>query len=180
MFDNTAAPLHTILESLLPSLDLRIAILGIGNELNGDDAAGVLAVRGLRMALDASGGSYTDRVLIIEAGPSPESFGGPLRRFRPELVLFVDAAELNEPPGSVAWVDWAGAQGMSASTHTMPPTLFARYLVEEIGCRVILVGIQPVHLDFDRPVSPEVRAAVDALVGELAEKLLPGHTKNER
>jgi Ni,Fe-hydrogenase maturation factor len=30
---------------------LRIAILGIGNELNGDDAAGVLAVRAIKNQL---------------------------------------------------------------------------------------------------------------------------------
>lgn len=151
---------------------LRIAILGIGNELNGDDAAGVLAARELRAALDSSGTPYAERVLIVEAGPSPESFGGPLRRFRPDLVLLLDAAELGAPPGTVAWVDWVGAHGMSASTHTMPPTMFARYLVEELGCRVVLVGIQPAHLEFDRPVSPPVRAAVDALVLDLAGNLV--------
>lgn len=151
---------------------LRIAILGIGNELNGDDAAGVMVARKLRVTLNAANTSNADRILIIEAGPSPESFGGPLRRFRPDLVLLVDAAELGERPGTIAWIDWAWAQGLSASTHTMPPTLFARFLVEEIGCSVVMVGIQPAHLDFDRPVSAEVREAVDALVRDLAKRLV--------
>lgn len=155
---------------------LRVAILGIGNELNGDDAAGVMVARKLRVVLDAGSVEYKDRLLIIEAGPSPESFGGPLRRFRPDLVLLIDAAELGERPGTIAWIDWAWAQGLSASTHTMPPTLFARYLVEQIGCSVMMVGIQPAHLDFDRPVSLEVREAVKKLVTDLTEKLVSAGT----
>jgi hydrogenase 3 maturation protease len=84
-------------------LGLRIAILGIGNELNGDDAAGLWCARSFA-ALARCGERFgnKERVLIIEAGPSPESFGGPLRRFAPDLVLLVDAAEMGERLGTIA------------------------------------------------------------------------------
>jgi hydrogenase maturation protease HycI len=139
---------------------MRLAILGIGNELNGDDAAGVLAARALRPA-----GNHD--LLVIEAGPAPENFTGTLRRFQPDVVLLVDAAELGEPPGSVAWVSWTAAGGWSGSTHTLPPTVLARFLVEELGCQVILVGIQPARLDFDAGLSEPVQNAIGAVVEEI-------------
>lgn len=161
-------------ESLTPR---RLAVLGIGNELNGDDAAGMLVARALRDGICGSvgsGGSWTvptldGHFLVIEAGPAPENFTGTLRRFHPELVLLIDAAELGEPPGTVAWVGWAEAGGWSGSTHTLPPSVLAHYLVEELGCEVILVGIQPARLDFCAGVSAEVQQAVTEVAGKIRD-----------
>jgi hydrogenase 3 maturation protease len=164
------------------NIPLRVAILGVGNELNGDDAAGVLVARILKSKLHhqciqadalrtlSSQQSNTADIMVIEAGPSPESFTGPLRRFKPDLVLLVDAANLGQPAGAFQWVEWHNADGMSASTHTLPPNVLARFLVEELSCRVILVGIQPAHLDFDRPVSIEVLRAVESVADDIAQK----------
>lgn len=155
----------------------RTAIVGIGNTLNGDDAAGPLVAQALR-ALTGSRTSRSDitpptesapaAVAIFDAGPSPEAFTGPLRRFAPELILLVDAAELGEAPGTVRWFDWSQAGGLSASTHTLPPSLVAGFLVRELGCRVALIGIQPQRLDLDGGVSDPVRKAVAQVVRGLA------------
>ena len=40
----------------------------------------------------------------MEAGPAPENFTGPLRRFRPDLVLLVDAAQMDAEPGTIGWL----------------------------------------------------------------------------
>jgi len=152
----------------------RIAILGIGNEQNGDDAAGVLVAKELKKK---SGGweikpvSQPPAYIIIEAGMAPEAFTGPLRRFQPDLVVMVDAAELGEPPGSVARFGWAQAEGMSASTHTLPPTVLAQFLIREMGCEVVRIGIQPKDLSFDVSVSAEVSRAVRRVTKELASLL---------
>jgi hydrogenase 3 maturation protease len=144
---------------------MRVAIIGVGNELNGDDAAGPLVVRGLREAVrNIARVGENDRLLIIDAGLAPESFSGPLRRFRPDLVLLVDAAELHLPPGSAEWIDWSEVDAAAASTHTLSPSLFAQFLIQELGCRVAMIGIQPEHLDFDRPVSERVREAVEKAI----------------
>ena len=71
----------------------RVAILGVGNESNGDDGAGVRVVRELAARMPATPG-----VLLIDAGTAPENFTGPLRRFRPELVIEIDAAHLGAAP----------------------------------------------------------------------------------
>jgi hydrogenase 3 maturation protease len=137
----------------------RVALVGIGNELNGDDAVGVRVVRSLAARL----GPRED-LLLLEAGTAPENFTGPLRRFRPDLVLLFDAASFDQPAGATMTIDWADIDGCSASTHTLPPSVFGRFLVEELGCRLALVGIQPARLDFGEPLSAPVMAAADRLV----------------
>jgi hydrogenase 3 maturation protease len=144
----------------------RVAVLGVGNELNGDDGAGVAVVRALAARLAA-----TPRLLLIDAGTAPENFTGPLRRFRPDLVVEIDAAHQEQPPGTTSWIDWRDADGMSASTHTLPPSVLASFLISELECQVALIGIQPVTLEPGRPLSPEVEAAVERLAARLVDWL---------
>lgn len=160
---------------------LRVAILGMGNELNGDDAAGVLVARALikNMSREKSRRDFSlDHLYIADVGPSPEAFTGPLRRFRPDMVILVDAAELGEQPGTVRWLEWQSAEGMSASTHTLPPTVLSRFLVEQLNCRVMLLGIQPECLDFDAGVSAPVRAAITTVTRDLLRRSRKGAWDN--
>lgn len=140
----------------------RVAIVGVGNELNGDDGAGVRVVRQLGARLTATPG-----VLLIDGGTAPENYTGPIRRFRPDLVVEIDAADQGEPPGTVAWVDWREADGLSASTHTLPPSVLAKFLVADLGCEVALLGIQPANLGLGEPMSPAVERAVSDLAEDL-------------
>ncbi len=161
------APLRRTLSRLRRAERLpRVAVLGIGHELRGDDAAGVLAARALTPLL-----AGRDDVLILEGGPAPENQTGPLRRFAPDLVLLVDAAQMNESPGAVCWLPWQDTTGLSASTHTLPPYMLARYLSAGLGCEVALLGIQPAGTEIGAPLSPPVRQAIDSLVAALAGAL---------
>ncbi len=153
-------------DSGAPVKPVRLAIMGVGNELNGDDAAGVAVVRALKEALTGQ-----PRLLLIEAGPSPENFTGPLRRFGPQLVLMVDAANMGAEPGSVRWVEWQDTDGLSASTHSLPPSVLASYLIHELGCRIALLGIQVQQLEFGEPLSAAVERAVNEVVRGLVEAL---------
>jgi hydrogenase 3 maturation protease len=144
----------------------RVAVVGVGNTMRGDDGAGILVVRALAERLAGA-----PNVLLIDGSTAPENFTGPLRRFRPDLVIEIDAAHLEQPPGTVAWVDWRDADGMSASTHTLPPSVLATFLSADLGCRVSLLGIQPATLDMDCDPSLDVAAAVDWLADALAEWL---------
>ena len=149
-----------------PDRPLRVAVLGIGNELNGDDAAGVEISRRLIASLPASANRY-----IVEAGPAPEAFTGPLRRFQPDLVILVDAGQMDDPPGTIRWFEWQQAAGFSASTHTLPPTVIARFLLNEMHCAVGLLLVQAVSVEFDAPVDPSVRRAVQEAAGGLTDLL---------
>jgi hydrogenase 3 maturation protease len=140
----------------------RVAVVGIGNELCGDDAAGVHVARGLRLrALPASW-------LAVDAGLVPESCTGPLRRFRPDLVVLVDAAQVGVEPGGVRWLDSWDADAPEVSTHTLPLDVLAFYLRSELGCTVGLLGVQPASDTLDAPLSPLVRQAASEIIDGLA------------
>ncbi|MEW5869411.1 MAG: hydrogenase maturation protease [Chloroflexota bacterium] len=144
----------------------RLAIVGIGNELGGDDAAGMALALALKPRL-----AHLEAVRVYPAGPAPESFTGPLRRFAPDLALLVDAAQLDLPPGGLACLDWEETSGLSACTHCLPLHVFCGYLAAEVGCRVAVVGIQPGVLGLGMGLSPAVQAGVEELEGMLVEEL---------
>ncbi len=162
----------------------------MGHELRGDDAAGVVVARTLRSCLqrskEASSNLWgqglplpesqaTARVaptfIVIDAGPAVENCAGLLRRFGPDLVLLVDAAQMDEAPGAVRWLAWEETDGLSASTHTLPPRVLAQYLTSELGCEVALLGIQPADTTMGAPLSPPAQAAVQSVTQALAEML---------
>ena len=156
-----------------PDQSPRVAVVGIGQELRGDDAAGSAVASALRARVDGQ-----RPVLVIDAGPAPENFVGPLRRFRPDLVLLIDSAQMDESPGAIRWLApaccwrglaWEDIGGLGASTHTLPLHVLAEYLTEELGCRVALIGIQPAGTSLGAPLSPPVQAAVDELAQALAD-----------
>lgn len=142
----------------------RVAIVGIGNNLRNDDAAGMLVARELlhrECAADAS------HLLVIQAGHAPENVTGELRSFAPDLILLIDAAEMRDVPGAICWVPIQSIEGMSASTHSLPLSMLARYLTLELNCVVALIGIQPKSNDVGEMVSQEVLQAVDEIVDEI-------------
>ncbi len=145
---------------------VRLAVLGIGHELCGDDAVGVRLAGRLRSLTPGN-----DRLLVIEAGPAPENFTGLLRRFRPDLVLLVDAAQMDAGPGTIGWLDLQSVDGISASSHTLPLHILVSYLLAELGCQVALIGIQPEQTFADAPLTPCVQAAAGMVVQELLDCL---------
>jgi len=161
--------LFTRLPKISPST--RLAILGIGSELRSDDAVGVLVARRLGTRLP-----QRDNILIVDTGAVPESFTGPLRRFRPDLILMVDAAALGIEPGSVEILAWQDVGGFSASGHALPVSVVAEYLHAALGCELLLVGIQPASLEFLGKMTPAGRQAVRRVVSGLIRWLKTAET----
>ena len=149
----------------------RIAIMGIGNELRADDAAGMLVVRQL---LEYDSTFEKACVRVIQAGQAPENSTWILRGFEPHLILLIDTADMGEVPGTVHWIGMEDISGLSASTHSLPLSMLASYLKQEFDCQVALLGIQPASNAFGRPVSLEVLQAVDEIVRELSARFLCG------
>jgi hydrogenase 3 maturation protease len=166
----------TSLQRLLQQLGIelgqtpRVAILGVGNTLRSDDAAGMLVAQELSKRECAAD---PDHLLILEAGHAPENRTGDLRKFAPDLVLFIDAANMEETPGSIQLIPEESIDGMSASTHSLPLSMLARYLTLELHCKVMFLGIQPLSNEFGETISAEVLQAVDEVVRVLEETIRP-------
>ena len=143
---------------------VRVAVVGIGNELNGDDAAGVTVARKLKALI----GPAQDLPLrVIDAWTALENVTEMLRSFAPDLVLLIDAAQMRKLPGTIRWLDWRDTIGLSTSTPTLPPYVIAESLVDEIRCEVDVIGIQPYDNSFGMPLSSDVRRAVNEVVSDL-------------
>ncbi len=141
-------------------------MLGVGNPLGGDDAAGVLLCRLLQKR-----GTVGSHVQVLEGGLAPENQTGAIRTFAPETVLMVDAALLGRAAGALMWVDASDIDGLGISSHSLPLSLLAHYL-GEMGCAVHIIGIQPAHTDFGAPPSTAVLQSVRCLAGWL-ESIIP-------
>ena len=146
----------------------KVAVVGVGQLLRGDDAAGVIVARRLKAR------GLPEDWLVVDAGPAPESCTGLLRKFGPEQVLFVDAAEMGLTPGAIRWLDPRESEGCGASTHSLPLGVVAEYLADELSCDVRLLGIQPADDEIGASLTPAVSAAVRGVVTLLARDAAQG------
>jgi hydrogenase 3 maturation protease len=151
--------LHSILsDQKSQGHDSRLAIVGIGHELCGDDALGVIISQELETILQG-----IDNVHVFVAGSAPENLCGALRRFAPNLLILIDAAHISEKPGTIRWLELEKTDGISASTHTIPLRILTEYLTAKIGCRVVLLGVQPAVLMYG-PISKAVEESIQTIL----------------
>jgi hydrogenase 3 maturation protease len=145
----------------------KVAVLGIGSELCGDDAAGPLVSRYLTKKNTSR--KNVLKFQVFPGGTAPENLTGEIKKFHPTHVIMVDAADMGQKPGKVVLIDSGRVSGVSFSTHRLPTTLIAEYLCRSISCQVILLGIQPKSLRFGKLPSTEVRRATQQLARLLLE-----------
>ena len=144
----------------------RIAILGVGSELRGDDAAGLLVVEKLAKKIS---GKRTVRFFF--GGTAPENLSGQIKQYKPTHILIVDAADLGKKPGQIQLFQPQEVKGVSFCTHQLPLSIFADYMAQSLGCRVNIVGIQPKQLSFMHKPSKEVTASVLETVSAIFKAL---------
>ena len=134
----TVRPAAMIEEELAERLKgaRRLAVVGIGDELHRADRFGILAAKGIE-ALRLPG------VRVFLAGTTPESFTAPIRRYRPDHVLLLDAADMGAEPGTVGIIAPGAVSGTRLSTHALPLSVVIEYIERTAKARVTLVGFQP-------------------------------------
>ncbi len=163
---------ETLLQTLNPSRQSdrfnlpRTCLIGIGSDLRGDDSVGVIVAR--RLLADQRFNNAPN-LLVLEGGSAPENLTGKLRTFHPDLVLLIDAAHLEEPPGTIQLIPLDAIDGMSASSHSLPLSLLARYITSEFGNQVEVLGIQPAQNEFDTELSAPVSAAVEDILNFMVD-----------
>jgi hydrogenase 3 maturation protease len=144
-------------------------VLGIGNRLGADDAAGPYLVDRLNQWRHDAKTSHAAETTAIDAGPAPESYTSLIRRHQPDLLILVDAADMGLPPGALRTILPEKISVLSVSTHHMPLSMFISY-VEEFCGKVLLIGVQPERTEMGGRISKAVRTSVI----ELAEAILEG------
>lgn len=143
------------------------AVVGIGNRLRGDDAAGSWIAERLRERGCAR---------VFDAETVPENYLGPILSTKPGRVLFVDAADWSGAPGECRLAPMDALAPRPESTHAPSLALLAGVL-ESRGAECWLLGIQPASTTPGTGLTPDVERTaahvVELLAGSLAEAPCP-------
>lgn len=143
-------------------------VIGIGNNLLGDDGAGIHAIERLRSK------NLPEHIELVDGGTL--SFTLLEQVENAEFLIIVDAAELDSEPGTVrlfenAEMDEFLATSRRPSVHevNLLDVLTAARLRRRMPARYAMVGIQPLDVEWSSTPSTPVDKAVDKAVDIIAD-----------
>ncbi len=136
----------------------KTVFLGVGSDLRADDAAGLIVAENLSRLFKNN--PYFKSVF---GSTSPENLTGEIKQFCPTHVLIIDSADLGKKPGCAEVVDFDNIQGTNIGTHRMSLKVMADYLKACLGCKVVLLCIQPKIVSFGLKPSQEIKKTAKVL-----------------
>lgn len=145
----------------------RMLLLGVGNEMLGDDGAGVLVARDLAQLND-------ERFLAVPVEIGVENAGHLVRRHRPGVLFVVDAvAAATRKPW--LFVPISRLDTWCHSTHSVPLGLLIRtWQQDSPRMRPYFLGVRPHRVALGAPMSLLVQAACEEIVGLFRGVLVGG------
>jgi hydrogenase 3 maturation protease len=111
-------------------------ILGIGNELMGDDGAGNYVAARIRKL----------GWVAYDCGTVPENFTGKVKELFPEILVLVDTACMNIRPGEFRIVPPEYIADVAFGTHALSLRILIDYLAP-YAVRILFIGIQPERVE---------------------------------
>lgn len=147
-----------------------VLVVGVGNDLRGDDAVGLEVAR--RVSGEGCGARVA--VLVGDAADLLELMRGEDR------VVIVDAVAPSGRVGRIHRVDasraWQGPRQPDGSTHALgvAEALELARVLGSLPPRVTVFGIEGARFALGDAMSPEVRSASDDVVREIVAELA-GH-----
>jgi hydrogenase 3 maturation protease len=135
-------------------------LIGIGNELNGDDGVGPIVADKL---------ADSTKFTVFNAGTQPDNFTGKITLMEPSHVVMVDAAMIEGEGGSIDAVPLQTVDDVCFHTHYLPLRHIVQRLIDKCSCKVLVIGIKPVSMEPGDSLSPPVKEAADKLVKMIKE-----------
>ncbi|MDP2370680.1 HyaD/HybD family hydrogenase maturation endopeptidase [Rhodoferax sp.] len=153
---------------------MRAVVLGIGNTILTDEAAGVRAA----MALE---GAYRipDNVQVIDGGTSGMEMIEDLSDL--DFLIVIDVVKTGAAPGTVVKI--SGEQipvffrrKLSPHQIALPDVLASLELLGTMPQEIVVLGVEPVSLELGMEMTPTVADKIPTLVGmALAELTARGY-----
>lgn len=149
----------------------KVAVVGVGNILMGDEGAGIEVIRELEKRVH--------NVEVIDAGTAFFALVSDMYRF--DKLIVVDVARGGKEPGTVYrfTLEDARASRQAISLHDIGvvEALKLESLTGRVPDEVVFYGIEPYSIEFTMGLSPVVQEkisyTVDAIVRELAGDGIP-------
>lgn len=149
----------------------RVAILGIGSSLRGDDALGLFFIKGLKLLLKKA--TMPMPLKLFSCGVTPENYTGEIKKFKPSHIIIVDALDIGKEAGSISIIDAKKkSANVSFSTHGLPVRIFTDYLSRYLNLKIIFIGIQAKQVEFGTGLSYEVNKSVNQVASFIKEGLI--------
>lgn len=147
-----------------------IIVLGLGNILYGDEGFGVRVAEQLYTRYD-----FPDNVEIIDAG----TLGQALLRFieKADRLLILDAIDFDLPPGTLIFKDnneipsYLTAHKMSLHQTSFSELIGLATLQRQLPKEMVLIGMQPISLEYGTSLSTEVLNSLDEAVNRALTQL---------
>ncbi|MCK4436355.1 hydrogenase 3 maturation endopeptidase HyCI [bacterium] len=175
-----------MLEELARRIKGRVAIVGVGNSMRGDDGAGPSLIEMLKNSHGIStincqpphGRQPVSRreYQLFDCGQAPENYLVPIAEFEPNTTLVIDSAQFCGQPGEMKLFEAEDIKVQGISTHNAPLSLFMDYLKKETGADIFLLAIQPGGTKLGEEISSEVKEAIQLLRDRLRQILENGGT----
>jgi hydrogenase 3 maturation protease len=145
-------------------IDGKVALVGIGNPLRGDDGFGPKLIEALK------GGGL--KASLFDCGTAPENYIIPILDSSPSTVILLDAADFGSLPGVVGVFDMREVERISFSTHNTSPRLLADlFRTGNSALNIFMVVAQPRNIAFGENLSDEMKKAIETLSGIFLEIL---------
>lgn len=157
-----------------------LVILGIGNDIRGDDGLGPYIIENLRDLFESNESNTLNEKLdtdanlneninnlnihFINAGSVPENFTGEIRKINPSHIIMIDAVLMNESYGKIKFINKDEIVNVSVSTHSMSLTYLIKYLEQDNEYEILFIGVQPEVMDLSFELSPIIKENADKLV----------------
>jgi hydrogenase maturation protease len=149
--------------------DLRIALVGIGNEARHDDFVGVYIIQQIQIK-----GLQKENILLVEARDAPTQFITQIYDWKPDCIIMIDAIDAQQPAGAVLAIPKDALHTHSVDSHSNAKILLLDFLLGLLpNLQVQVLGIQVKDISFAKQLSEEVQASAEWLI-EFLYKLLDG------
>lgn len=132
-----------------------IVFVGLGNENRGDDGAGIEFVERLKSKKEFQKSRF------IIAGRNPENHLETILNYKPQVVVFVDAAHSDSDPGDVKFFTEKEIAQTDFSTHTFSIRMIRDYLLNVRQMDFLFLGIQPYSTNLNKGLSQTVKLKMD-------------------
>jgi hydrogenase maturation protease len=136
----------------------KLALVGVGHPLRGDDYVGSFAVKAV---MEATEGSLPDGVYLFDAEDNVEAVITRLARLGLKYVIFIDACEMGLKAGEKRLVSVTETSYPFFTTHGIPLRVLAERLLSE--SEVLVLAIQPKRTEFGFSLSPEIQDAATSV-----------------
>jgi hydrogenase maturation protease len=143
-----------IFNTLVFPKDEKMLFVGIGNILRTDDGVGVYICDRIR-------DSNTVSSLTVEV--SIENYIGKINRMNPDILIFIDCADMKESPGTYKLLPVSQIHDTTFNTHSISLSRIREFF----KMPVYVLGIQPENIDFGENLSYLVRNVADQIINQI-------------